>query len=239
MWILLKNYYTVNRGTFSWSIMPFLIMTSVVYLIERSIVFMVFAFSMVYISSLMNTEEKNHTDILYRSLPVRPSSIVYSRYIAASAIFAGVFLPAFLVCSFIETLDIPGRTGLSPVITVTGFFVIAVPAAVLVAGIFPFCFKYGYVKGMLVGSAASVLAAGIFAVILYLIVSISGKTEILGAVMAKADRAWIVRFIMGVFAQAAVFIGKTLFPVFISIVTALLVVVSVRVSVRFYKNRDF
>jgi ABC-2 type transport system permease protein len=218
--------------------MPLLIMTCVVYLIEHSIFFMVFFFTIIYISSLIQNEEKNHTDILYRSLPVRSSSIVYSRYIAASVVFAGVFLPAFLACSLIDALDIPGRTGSSLVITVTGFFTIAVPIAVLVAGIFPFYFKYGYVKGMLLGSVASILTVGTLAVILYIIFSLSGKTGILTAIMAKTDNYWIVRFLLGVFAQAATLMGKEFFLVFISIVTVILLAVSVKVSVKFYKNRD-
>ena len=238
MWILLKNYYTANRRTFFWSMMPLLLTTCVIYLIEHSIFFMVFFFTIIFISSLIQNEEKNHTDILYRSLPVRSSSIVYSRYIAASVVFVGVFLPAFLACSLIEALDIPGRTGSSQVITVTGFFTIAVPIAVLVAGIFPFCFKYGYIKGMLLGSVATILAGAILAGILYIIFSLSGKTGILTAIMAKTDQSWIARFLLGVFAQAVALMGKEFFLVFIIIVTVILLAVSVKVSVKFYNNRD-
>ena len=218
--------------------MPLLIMTCVIYLIEHTILFMVFFFTIIFISSLIQNEEKNHTDILYRSLPVRSSSIVYSRYIAALVVLAGVFVPVFLVCSLIEALDIPGRTGSSPVITVTGFFTIVVPIAVLVAGIFPFYFKYGYVKGMMLGSVASILAIGTLVGILYIIFSLSGQTGILTAIMAKTDNYWIVRFLMGVFAQAATLMGKEFFLVFISIVTVIFLAVSVKVSVKFYKNRD-
>ncbi len=218
--------------------MPLLIMTCVVYLIEHTILFMVFFFTTIFISSLIQNEEKNHTDILYRSLPVQSSSIVYSRYIAALVVLAGVFVPVFLACSLIEALDIPGRTGSSPVITMTGFFTIVVPIAVLVAGIFPFYFKYGYVKGMMLGSVASILAIGTLAVILYIIFSLSGQTGILTAIMAKTDNYWTVRFLMGVFAQAATLMGKEFFLVFISIVTVILLAVSVKVSVKFYKNRD-
>lgn len=238
MWILLNNYYKANRTTFYWTMMPFLILTSIIYLIEHSIFFMVFFFTGIYISALMQTEEKNNTDILYRSLPIRPSSIVYSRYIAASFIFAGVFLPAFLACSFIEHLGLPGRTASLPVITVAGFFTIAVPLAVLVAGVFPFSFKYGYGKGMLLGSVASILAGGTLAVILYIIVWISGKTEILKAVMATTNQSWIIRFFMGVFAQAMVLMGKDFFLAFISMVVVILLIGSVKVSVGFYNSRE-
>jgi len=238
MWILLNNYYKANRRTFYWSMMPLLILTSIIYLIEHSIFFMVFFFTLIYISALMQTEEKSNTDILYRSLPVRPSAIVYSRYIAASFIFAGVFLPAFLACFFIEYIGLPGRTASFPVITAAGFFTIALPIALLVAAIFPFTFKYGYMKGIVLGSVASILAGGTLAVILYIIVSLSGKTEILTAVMAQTDQAWINRFLLGVFAQSTTLMGKDFFLVFISIVTVILLAISVKVSVRFYNNRD-
>lgn len=238
MWILLNNYYKANRTTFYWAMMPFLFLTSIMYLIEHSFLIVVFFFTGIYISALMQTEEKNNTDILYRSLPIRPSSIVYSRYIAASFIFVGVFLPAFLACSFIEHLGLPGRTASFPVITASGFFTIAVPLAFLVAGIFPFCFKYGYGKGMLLGSVASILAGGILAAILYTIESISGKTEILTVVMAQTDKTWITRFLLGVYAQSMTLMGKDFFLALISTVAVILLVVSVKVSVKFYNDRD-
>lgn len=239
MWILLKNYYTANRYTFFWSMMPLLILTSIVYLINHSIFFMVFFFTIMFISSLNKTEEKNNTEILYRSLPIRPSSIVYSRYIAAAFVFTGVFLPAFLVGYLIDHIGLPGRTASLSVITVAGFFTIAVPLAVLVAGVFPFSFKYGCVKGMLLGSVASILAGGILAVILYIIVSLSGKTEILTAIMAQSDQTWITRFLLGVFAQSMTLMGKDFFLALISTVTVILLAVSVKASVIFYNNRDF
>jgi hypothetical protein len=167
---------------------------------------------------------------------------VYSRYIAAAFVFTGVFLPAFLVGYLIDHIGLPGRTASLSVITVAGFFTIAVPIAVFVAGVFPFSFKYGCVKGILLGSAASILAGGILAVILYIIVSLSGKTEILTAVMAQTDRSWIswiTRFSLGIFAQAEALMGKEFFLAFISIVTIILLAVSVKASVIFYNNRDF
>ncbi len=239
MWILVKNYCTANRNIFLWSIIPFVAMTSLIYWIQHSIVFMVFLCTIVYISSFMKTEEKNNTDILYRSLPIKPSSIVYSRYIAAAVSCAGIFLPSLLACSFIEPHYFPGLTESSPVITGAGFFIITVPIAILVAGIFPFSFKYGYMKGRLLGSVASILAGVTLMAILYAIVSLSGKTEILTAVMAQTERSWITRFSLEIFAQAEALMGKEFFLAFISSVTVILLAVSVKASVRFYNNRDF
>jgi hypothetical protein len=238
MWILVKNYFIANRSTFIWSIIPFIGLTSLIYWAFGSIVLMVIFTAIVYISSFMKTEEKNNTDILYRSLSIKPSSIVYSRYITAALLFVGVFLPMFLVCSFIKPLVYYHLTGTFPVMTVTDFFTITVPIAISVAGIFPFSFKYGYMKGRLLGSFASLLAGGILATILIIIVLISGRTETLTAVMATTNQPWITRFFLGVFAQAMSLMGRDFFLAVINIVTLTLLMVSVKVSVRFYTNRD-
>ncbi len=239
MLILLKNYYIANRVTLLWSTIPVIILTALVYLIEHSTVFMVFIFTMVYISSFMQTEDKNKSDILYSSLPVKRTSIVYSRYISALILFVGIFLLSFLACSIIDGIDFPGRTGSYPVITVTGFSSIVIPIAVLVAGIFPFYFKYGYMKGLLLGTAASSVLSAAIVGILYVIIAINGNTTLLDAVMGKSDQAWITRFILGVFGQMTALMGKQNFLIFLSIVTIILVIASVKVSIKLYNNRDF
>jgi ABC-type transport system involved in multi-copper enzyme maturation permease subunit len=239
MLTLVKNYYIANRTVFGWTMVPVMITAGMIFLIDHSVVTPVVIFTLLHISTVLVTDEKNKTDILYCSLPVKRSKIVYSRYLAALLTCAYVILLAFLVCTFIESLHLPGRTVSFPVIKFNDLFIIIIPIAVLTAGIFPFYFKYGHMKGLLLGTAASTLLSVAIAGILYFITSISGKTAILDAVMAKTDRSWIVRFISGVLSQTAVLMGKQNFLVFLSIVTIILVIVSVKVSLKFYNKRDF
>jgi len=186
----------------------------------------------------MSVDEKNRTDVLYCSLPVKKSTIVYSRYLAALFTFVGVVAVCFLVFSIIENLGLPARTVIFPPISVQQFFTVTIFITLFVSGFFPFYFKYGYMKGQLLGATAITLVCAAFMGVLYIVVSLSGKTAILDAVMSNTALPWIFRFLIGVFAQAAILLGKLNLQVLIGIMTAVLLFVSVRVSVKFYNNKD-
>ncbi|MCP5048793.1 MAG: ABC-2 transporter permease [bacterium] len=238
MAILFKNYFIANRTVLAWTSLPMAVLAGMMFLIKHNVFLPLVIFSLWYISSISKTEEKNRTDALYCSLPVKKSTIVYSRYLAALFTFVGVAAACFLVFSIIESLQLPGRTVTFPPISAPQLFNVTIPVALFVAGVFPFFFKYGYTKGLLLGAVVITLASAAFIGILYAVVSRSGKTALLDAVMANTELSWISRFSMGVFVQAGALMGKLNFQVLIGIVTIILVFVSVRVSVKFYNNRD-
>jgi len=238
MLILFKNYFIANRTVLAWTSLPMAVLAGTMFLIEHHVVLPLVIFALLYISSVSKTEEKNRTDTLYCSLPVKRSTIVYSRYLAALFTFVGVAAACFLVFSIIESLDLPSRMVTFPPINAHQLFTVTILVTLFVAGVFPFFFKYGYTKGLLLGAVAITLVSAAFIGILYAVVSGSGKTELLDAFMANTKLSWIPRFSIGVFVQADALMGKLNFQVLIAIVTIILVFVSVRVSIKFYNNRD-
>lgn len=237
MLTLVKNYFIANRTVLAWTSLPVFLLAGLLFL-THIVVFQLVTLSLLYISSVSKTEEKSRIDTIYRSLPVKKSTIVYSRYLAALFTFVGVVAVCFLVFSIIESLDIPGRRVIFPPISAQQLFFATIFIALFVAGFFPFLFKYGYGKGLLVGATAITLVSAAFTGVLYVVVSLSGKTALLDAFMAKTEVSWIYRFLIGVFAQAEILMGKLNLQVLIGFVTVILVFVSVRVSVNFYKNKD-
>jgi ABC-2 type transport system permease protein len=238
MLTLVKNYFVANRTVLAWTSLPLSLLAGMIFLVEHTVVIPLVALGILYIFSFSKTEEKNRTDVLYCSLPVRKSTIVYSRYLAASFTFVGVITVCFLVFSIIESFNFPGHTLIFPPISVQQFFSAAIFVALFISVFFPFYFKYGYMKGQMLGAAAITLVSAVFVGILYIIVSLSGKTTILDAVMTKTELPRITLFFMGVLAQAEALMGELNFLVLKGIVTVILVFVSVRVSVKFYKNKD-
>lgn len=239
MLTLVKNYFVANRTVLAWTFLPVSLVAGLIFLGTHTVVFPLVTFTLIYISSVSKTEEKSRTDVLYCSLPVKKSTIVYSRYLAAFFIFVGVVAVCFPVFSIIESLDLPGRTVVFPVISAQQLFTVTIFVVLFVSVFFPFFFKYGHMKGQLLGAAAITLVSTAFTGVLYVVVSLSGKTAILDAVMSKTELPWISRFFMGVFAQAEALMGKQNFQALIGIMTAVLVFVSVRGSVKIYNNKDF
>jgi len=238
MLTLVKNYFVANRTVLAWTFFPVSLVAGMMFLVDHMVVFPLVILGLLYISSVSKTEEKSRVDILYCSLPVKRSTIVYSRYLAALFTFVAVIAVCFLVFSIIENLALPGRMVIFPPISARQFFTVTTLTALFVSGFFPYYFKYNYMKGQLLGVTAITLVCAAFTGVLYIVVSLIGKTAILEAVMAKTEIPWIPRFFIGVIAQAEILMGSLNFLVLIGIATVILAFVSVRVSVKFYNNKD-
>ncbi|UCH96413.1 MAG: ABC-2 transporter permease [Candidatus Aminicenantes bacterium] len=238
MLILVKNYFIANRTVLAWTSLPMTVLVGMVFLIEHAVVLPLVIFALVYISTISQTEERNRTDALYCSLPVKKSTVVYSRYLAALFTFVGVATVCFLVFSFIESLELLNRPVIFPPISGSQLFTVTILVALFVAGVFPFFFKYGFTKGLLLGAVAILLVSAVFIGILYAVISMKGKTTLLEVVMANTELPWIFRFSTGVFIQVGVLMGKLNFQLLIGIMTIILVLVSVRASLKLYDNKD-
>ncbi|MCP5105026.1 MAG: ABC-2 transporter permease [bacterium] len=240
MLTLIKNYYIANRGVFGWTALPMTFVIALVFLVERKVGLPMFCFAFIAISTQMQTEEKSRTETLYCSLPLKRSSIVYSRYLSVLAVFTVILLFTLLVCFSLDGLDIPGRDVSSPVITFTGIFNVIIPLTVITAAIFPFYYRYGYGKALAYGSLTSVLLGAGFTGILYAVIAAGGKTVMVNSIVeGKTGIYALIVFVSGIFAQAIDLMGKQNFQVFTGIFAMILLWVSVMVSVRFYKNREF
>ena len=235
---LVKNYFIANRTVLAWTSLPLFLLAGLIFLSDHTVIFPLGALGILYILSFSKTEEKNRSNILYCSLPIKKSTIVYSSYLAVLFILWGVITVCFLVFSIIESLDLPGRTVTFSPISIQQLFTVTIFIALFASGFFPFYFKYGYMKGQFLGAAALILVSIAFLGFLYIVVSLSGKTTILDAVMAKTELPWLSLFSIGVFAQAENIMGKLSLQALIGIVTVILVFVSIRVSVKFYMKRD-
>ncbi|MCU0287737.1 MAG: hypothetical protein MUF15_15260, partial [Acidobacteria bacterium] len=74
---------------------------------------------------------------------------------------------------------------------------------------------------------------------LYVIIIVSRKTSILTEIMKNAKQNWMIRFISGVYFQSLDIMGKELLLLFLGITAFILLVISIKISVKFYMNRDF
>jgi hypothetical protein len=180
---------------------------------------------------LLWTEIKNHTDLLYRSLPVRPSTVVNARYLAAFSIAVAV-----QVLGYVLYLLLIRREG----VEISGFFTnregIAYFTAALTAFYLPAYHLFGYLGGMVVCLVSmggfTVLLSGL----LYVYLSLSTGTWVLDHYAETGGNLWLL--VPVIFKRGIAWMGIDVFRIFIICLLVLLMWSSYRLSIRFFGKKD-
>lgn len=178
----------------------------------------VVAFTYMLVMTSCAYEDKNKTDIMLNSLPVRRSHIVAAKYISVY-----VFLTMGMIFYYLSTTAI-GILGL-PVkaypLTLESF-VGGVVAVSLLSGIYlPIFFKVGYLRSK------------IFNFILFFLFFF-GVQYFVAALQESKNHAWINGISDFFQSQGDIIIALTIFAI-----AMILLITSYAVSLKFYKQREF
>lgn len=178
----------------------------------------VIAFSYIIVQSACAYDDKNKSDILLNSLPLKRNTIVMARYISTYIFTAIAVLYYILLTGIIKILELPLKV--YPV-SLEGF-IGALFIIVLVTGMyFPIFFKVGYIKSKKVNFLlffGVIFGFGVF------------LPELI-----KNNNAAIIQGILQFFSnQSDIQLAVEIFAVMI-----LLLVISYMISLNFYRKREF
>lgn len=163
-------------------------------------------------------EEKNDSDIMLLSLPIKKKSIVLSKYLSVYIIATGVFLFNYLIYLGVHTFSIPLE--MFP-ITYVGFAGAIIAVTIFSSISFPLIFKLGYAKSRIINL-----------ILFFGLVFLSAPvTEAINKNENLAVKQWLQKLV-----YESSNIEKTLV-----IVLPLLVIlmISYKLSLTFYTKREF
>jgi len=178
----------------------------------------VMAFSYIMVMSACAYDEKNKSDVLLNSLPLNRGTIVMAKYISLF-VFAAVAIAYYIFLSgVIKGLELPLKV--YPV-SLEGI-IATLFALIIISGIyFPIFFKVGYIK-------SKILNFGVFFGVFF------GGIMVWQELISNKDEALIQAVLQFLSKQSAMQITVEIFAVMI-----LLLIISYRLSLHNYRQREF
>lgn len=213
--LILKDLLVLRQTTFliSMIIMPVLIFVSKGNTDVLSAYFVIATY--VWIMSLCQVDERNKSDILLNSLPIKRTTIVSARYLSIF-VFTGI---NFIIYFFVsKILSLPNLSITFSPLTLSDFLFTISAIVIFNCIYFPFYFKYGYAK---TGIINFTLLFSLFYLKAFLEKSVPGKLE---KIMSN------LHFLKFDFKYKCIISLGILFLIFIS---------SLALSINIYKNREF
>ena len=233
--LCLKDFY-VNRAVPLVIVILFLFSFTIFFLLEQQVIHptvLIFIITLI----LMYTDEKYKTTSFYCSLPVKRSTIVISRYFSLFLIISiGIFLALF--CTFLLKKIWPIGFPPPPVWTHMDWFTILFPLMLIFSIIFPFYFRFGYSKGVILGLISSVVVGCLFIALFFLIVSIKSGSWGLAQYATGKEKS-ILAFIGSILMRVTSIFGKHNLVVFLSVFIIPIVIISIFLSIKLFKKREF
>lgn len=165
-----------------------------------------------------SVEDKNDSDIMLLSLPIKKKSIVLSKYLSVYMIATGIFLFNYLIYLTVDTFSIPLEV--LP-ITYVGFAGAIIAVTIFSSISFPLIFKLGYTKSRIVNL-----------VLFFGLVFLSAPAlEAINKSENLVIKQWLVKF-----AFDSSNFEKTLI---IMLPLLFILLISYKLSLIFYTNREF
>lgn len=157
-------------------------------------------------------DDKNKSEIMFNSLPIDRTILVISKYLSSLVfIFMGIFL------AFVSTtpLNFLGFIHMNKLMNLEDILSITIGISLIVCLYFPFYFKFGYQKSRYFLIAMFCLFLGFSAILINNIV----KAPINFITYLNSQPNWLV-------------------TTFIVVITAIIFLVSILISIKFYINKD-
>lgn len=175
------------------------------------------AFTYMLVTYSCASEEKNRTDVMINSLPVRRVHIVAMKYLSVIIFFLVGSVAYMLFTSIIKNTGIGIRIYM---LTIEGFFGGFFSVSLMAGIYFPIYFKVGYMKSRIINL---ILFFGAFVGITYIV---------------KYIQAIDSDFFNKVLMNISVFQNNTVIALVLSALIAIFLTVSYGISVKIYVSRD-
>ena len=195
--------------------------------------------TLILVSTFLFIEDKYRTEVLLFSLPIKRNTIVLSRYFVSLCVcFIGLIL--YLSVGYaLDSLIGEDAVNLQPLINLSGAAVFLIPAVILVAVFFPLYFRLG------LGTALLVFPGFILGIAVSVTLITQGISLLTGFPFRLLPR--LGREFLSVpyapFSRICdilpSFLGISLFAWLLMINLAFLFFLSLKLSIHFYKKREF
>ncbi len=192
---------------------------------------------LILVAMILYADEKHKTDTLYCSLPIKRSTIVLSRYISVLFLVAAGFGAAALIVGILKA---NWPVGFPPPaeFTYQNWFAALFPIIFFCAIVFPLYFKYGYTRGIITGVVALLVMGSFLLGLIYLWSSMkSGSWELAPFISGEGKK--VLLFVKGVLVKGVKTIGTDNIIIFFSLLSLAMLVVSIRLSIKFFNQREF
>ena len=196
--------------------------------------FIIIIYIAIFVISPITIEDKLKTDSLMASMPLKRSTIINSRYlfgiiiIIAVTIFMlsyGYVLDWFITANYIDY---------SNVFTFSRVFSMIFFSVVAVSFLIPVVFRFGQ-NGMMIGLAVSVLLSTIIFMITALGLNSTILKRVLGGFFERIENGGLSNF----FAAISANIGPLFAGLILTGIMAVLIFISMRVSLFVYTRKEF
>jgi hypothetical protein len=236
---LLKVNYTANKSVLWWlSILLFMVLV-IIFILNKNVVLVNIYTMFVLVSTFIQTDNKFKTNILFCSLPVKRSTLVFTRYLSTLMALVLLLFLSFLTGLFVKIIE-PTRFVTSySFVTLGDMYWIAIPTAFIISIWFPYYFKYGYTKGSLWAFASLLLIIAVVIGCFYLFLIIKGEALVLTHFVVQMKLPHVLAVILAIIFQTIKSIGIKQSMVFLGVFTVILLVLSIRLSIKEYKKRNF
>jgi len=168
-------------------------------------------------------------DIEYSSLPVKRSTIVYARYVSSSlSVIAGLILTIIIGFVFKQFFTAADK-GFELLMTIRGLISFILIVTLPISYLLPFIFKFGFGKGLWVASSISMMIVILILIVKSISSFLKGYQLFNEAFFSK---------LLNEILEIIKILGKTGVLAVIFFIIGTLVLISIKLSVRFYSKRD-
>ena len=188
----------------------------------------------ILVISPITMEDKLKTDSLMVSMPLKRSTIINSRYLFAILIIVlvtnfmlsyGYVLDRFITANYIDY---------SNVFTFSRVFSMIFFSVIIISFLIPFVFRFGQ-NGMMIGLAGSVLLSTVLFMITALGIKNTILKRVLGGFFERVENGGLSNFFTAVSAN----IGPLFAILILTGIMAVLIFISMRISLFVYTRKEF
>jgi ABC-type transport system involved in multi-copper enzyme maturation permease subunit len=188
----------------------------------------------------LGMDNRDNTEALYLSLPIKRSEIIFSRYISSILlvvlIFAWSTLIGFLIDRYAPNID----AGFVEMISTGGVFLLFCLAVLIITIIMPVFIKFGFYSSIFAGIFISVVVLTIFILVFSSVISNNYGPLILEnstsssmiSILTRKDLIYLLGKLLGDFRYYLTI------PLLIAIL-CLFVFISFKISTRIYSKKEF
>ena len=222
--LCLKDF-TGNKGIFLVVAISYLLWISMVIGIGKKFKLIMVLFPMLMIDALKRFEDKYKSEVLFCSLPVKRSSLVYAKYLSSLVIIIITAVLSYISVLLLNTLLPMVLQGAGKLVTAPQVFTILSVYVLFVAVSFLIYFRFGY-PGYPAGILIDILVTATVAIFIWGFIYV---------IVSLASGSWKLAQYSG---KAIHLPGEYPFFIFTSLLLAAFTYASIYLSVRFYKKRD-
>lgn len=219
---IIKANFIANKSVLIWMTALFFMIFFVSFLLEEIIIPNIF-YSLLIVNTLLQTEDRYGIDKLYCSLPIKRSTIVFSRYL--SVLYA---LLISLTLSLIISILLINKIN----IHIEQIFYFIIPVVIFFSLILPFYFIFGYIKGSIICIISFLFTSVLLSWILNYFFQLDNLYY------SKLKLPFIINLVLIAISKVKNYFGLQSFILLACVFTSIVLILSMSISIKLYKVKN-